>query len=69
VILAENGVITADFVRTTRQMVGMRNRLVHLYWEIDAETIYETLQNNLGDFERFEESVQGYLRSIGVTSE
>ncbi|PKO21029.1 MAG: DUF86 domain-containing protein [Chloroflexi bacterium HGW-Chloroflexi-1] len=66
VILAENGVIPTEFLRTTRQMVGMRNRLVHLYWEVDAETVYETLQNNLGDFDRFEAAVFAYLRRIGV---
>lgn len=69
VILVENGVIPADFVLTTRQMVGMRNRLVHLYWEVDAETVYETLQSNLADFERFEESVQAYLRRTGAIQE
>ena len=69
VILAEQGVIPAEFLSTTRQMVGMRNRLVHLYWEVDAETVHETLQGNLGNFVRFEESVQAYLRRIGVISE
>ncbi len=66
VVLAENSVIPGDFVPTARQMVGMRNRLVHLYWEVDAETVYETLQNNLGDFDRFKAAVFAYLRRIGV---
>jgi uncharacterized protein YutE (UPF0331/DUF86 family) len=66
-ILAENGVISAEFLITARQMVGMRNRLVHLYWEVDAETVYETLQNNLPDFDRFKAAVYGYLRPSGLS--
>ncbi len=46
-VLAERGVIPAEFLPVTRQMAGMRNRLVHLYWEVDAGTVYDTLQNNL----------------------
>lgn len=68
-VLAENGVITAELQRTTRQMVGMRNRLVHLYWEVDAETVYDTLQNNLEDFESFKAAVYAYLQQPGVVEE
>lgn len=25
------------------QMVGMRNRLVHAYWGVDAQTVYDTV--------------------------
>jgi uncharacterized protein YutE (UPF0331/DUF86 family) len=43
-------------------MVKMRNRLVHLYWEIDSDILYDTLQNNLGDFDRFKACIYQYLR-------
>jgi len=66
-VLAENDVIPAEFLGTARQMVGMRNRLVHLYWDVDAETVYDTLQNNLGDFERFKAAIYMYLQTPGVT--
>lgn len=68
-VLAENNVIPAGFLDTARQMVGMRNRLVHLYWDVDAETVYETLQNNLGDFERFKAAVYAYLQATGMVAE
>ena len=42
-----------DFLPTARQMVRFRNRLVHLYWEVDDEIVYQILQNNLADFDRF----------------
>lgn len=42
------------FLPKLKQMVRFRNRLVHMYWEIDAEIIYdEILQDDLGDFDTF----------------
>jgi len=60
-ILVEKGVIEKDFLPTLRQMVQFRNRLVHLYWEVDAEVIYDILQKNLGDFEIFTSQILRYL--------
>ncbi len=42
-------------------MVQFRNRLVHLYWEVDAEVIYDILQRNLEDFEIFTKQILKYL--------
>jgi uncharacterized protein YutE (UPF0331/DUF86 family) len=61
-ILAENGVIEPEYCATAHKMVRMRNRLVHLYWEVDADILYDTLQRNLADFDRFKEYVYRYMR-------
>jgi len=34
-------------------MVGLRNRLVHLYMTVEAKRIYQVLRENLDDFDRF----------------
>lgn len=34
-------------------MAKFRNKIVHLYQDIDDEEIYKILQNNLDDFKRF----------------
>ena len=60
-ILVEQGFIEKDFLPTLRQMVQFRNRLVYLYWEVDAEVIYDILQKNLGDFEIFTSQILRYL--------
>jgi len=52
-ILWENGIVPEAFLPTLRKMVGFRNRLVHLYWEVDDATVYRILQENLGDFETY----------------
>ncbi|MDN5277409.1 MAG: hypothetical protein PWR01_1374, partial [Clostridiales bacterium] len=40
-----------------QKMARFRNRLVHLYWDVDAQMIYDIIQNRLGDFEKFAQIV------------
>jgi uncharacterized protein YutE (UPF0331/DUF86 family) len=35
--------------------------LVHLYWEIDKESLYQFIQNDLEDFKLFRQKVIEYL--------
>jgi uncharacterized protein YutE (UPF0331/DUF86 family) len=53
IVLHENGIVPEDFIPTLRQMVSFRNRVVHLYWDVDDVTVYRILQENLGDFETY----------------
>lgn len=57
------GVVESDFLDRLVQMAKFRNRLVHLYWELDRDTIYGFLQNNLDDFKLFQQKVVDYLNS------
>lgn len=52
-VLEEEGIIPADFLPELQRMARFRNRLVHLYWEVDAEMIYDILQERLGEFEHY----------------
>lgn len=61
-VLAENQVVDHDFLPTLHQMARMRNRLVHLYWDIDTEVLYTTLGKNLDDFDRFKACILRYLQ-------
>ena len=61
-VLAENGVIEQDFASIAHRMVGMR--LLHLYWEVDADILYDALQNNLDDFDRFKAYIYGFMRAL-----
>ena len=63
-ILEENGVIPDAQAVKLRQMAGLRNRLVHLYWEIDDELIYQYIRTNLVDFEGYIQGILNYLRRI-----
>ena len=50
-----------DFTRTMRELAGLRNLLVHLYWDVDDEMIYEGIRSELEDFETFIGFVLAYL--------
>ena len=51
--LAQEGLLPADHLPTYTRMVKFRNRLVHLYQEVDAEQVYQVVQNELADFRTF----------------
>ena len=59
--LGRLGVVEHEFMQRLIKMAGFRNRLVHLYWEIDYETLYGYLQNNLNDFKWFQKCVVEFL--------
>jgi len=63
-VLAEEGVIPADFLSTAHRMARLRNRLVHLYWEVDPDQLYEILQHDLGDFGRFRAAICGFVQRL-----
>ncbi len=60
VVLHENGILPVAFMPTLRQMVSFRNRLVHLYWNVDDALVYRILQDNLGDFDVYIKHILDY---------
>lgn len=40
----------------------LRNLLVHRYWVIDDEKVYENAKKGLGDFEDFTAHVRSFLK-------
>lgn len=52
-ILEKNKILPHRLVGRCQQMVGLRNRLVHEYMEIDHTILYDILKRNLGDFEDY----------------
>jgi uncharacterized protein YutE (UPF0331/DUF86 family) len=54
-------IITEKTASNLTKMVGMRNVLVHEYGEIDNKMVYETLKNNMNDFEDFIEEIKKYF--------
>lgn len=52
-ILAEAGIIEGDMLLKLVKMTKFRNRIVHLYDQIDEEFIYQIINNNLEDIEKY----------------
>lgn len=61
VILGENKAFEKSFVESLKEMARFRNRLVHIYWEIDEEQIYNILQKRLGDFKTFLDQLARFM--------
>lgn len=61
-ILGEQGVVPQDFSIRLQQMASFRNRLVHLYAEIDPKEVYRFLQNDIADFGLFARYLVDYLK-------
>ncbi len=52
-ILQEDGVIGADFADTMVRMTGFRNAIAHNYDNLDYDIVYDVLQNQIEELERF----------------
>jgi len=52
-VLGEAGWFDAEFTDALVKMARFRNRLVHLYWDVDDREVHRLLNERLGDLERF----------------
>lgn len=52
-VLEENGLFSRELCLRLRQMAKFRNRLVHLYGEIDDLKMHKIINNDLKDIESF----------------
>lgn len=60
-LLREKGIVPYELGHTLEQMAGMRNVLVHLYWDINYTKIYHTVTTELDTFDQFLTHIQRYL--------
>lgn len=61
-VLGEQGVFGNDFLKVLKNMAKFRNRLTHLYWEVDDDQVYEILQSRLIDFKTFLDRIAAFLK-------
>ena len=47
-------------------MAKFRNRLVHMYWDIDKELVHKYVMDNIEDFRLFQEKIVEYLNDNDV---
>ncbi|OGV66257.1 MAG: hypothetical protein A3K19_03745 [Lentisphaerae bacterium RIFOXYB12_FULL_65_16] len=52
-VLVEQGWLPCEKRESFAAMARFRNRLVHLYWGVDNERVYDYLQNSLADLDAF----------------
>ncbi|MFZ5652564.1 MAG: type VII toxin-antitoxin system HepT family RNase toxin [Bacillota bacterium] len=52
-VLGEHGILPNNDLQGFYQMARFRNRIVHLYQEVDNKEVYKILQTGLDDFKSF----------------
>ncbi|WP_026486309.1 type VII toxin-antitoxin system HepT family RNase toxin [Caldanaerobius polysaccharolyticus] len=52
-ILGKHNILPSDMINTYKLMAKFRNRIVHFYDDVDESEVYNILQNNIQDFEKF----------------
>lgn len=60
-ILADLKVIKPNLAKRLKQMARFRNLLVHLYWRVDNQRVYQIIQNDLGDLDAFRQQVSAWV--------
>ncbi|MCG8377458.1 MAG: DUF86 domain-containing protein [Chlorobiales bacterium] len=60
-ILARGSVIPEDKQDIFAAMARFRNRLIHLYHDVDDAITYDIYRNRLSDFDDFAEVISAYL--------
>jgi len=58
-VMLEHQAFGHEFAETLIKMIRFRNRLVHIYWDIDDNEIFRILKEHLTDIRRF-------LKEFGV---
>ena len=61
-ILGDERIISALLAKNFSEIAGFRNILVHDYVEIDVNKMYEYLQNDLSDFDKFIKAIAKFLK-------
>lgn len=56
-VLEEHRVIDANLAERMRALAGMRNRLVHIYEEIDDRIVHGSLADGLADLDGFSRAI------------
>ncbi len=60
-VMNEEGALELDFSDDLVNMAKFRNRLVHIYLEVENKQVYEILQDRLNDFKKFVDSISNFL--------
>ncbi len=56
-LVGEAGIISADLAKDLQRMARFRNLLVHVYWQIDEDTLFTIITSPLDDLRRYCDAV------------
>jgi len=62
-VLVEMDVIGGELANSLQQMARFRNLLVHLYGQVDNNRVYQIIQEDLEDFDAFQQAILDWLET------
>ncbi len=62
-IMQSNSIISENLLKKLILMTRFRNRLVHLYWDVDDKLVFEIIRNDVEDFIKYRNEVLDYLKA------
>lgn len=62
-VLVENNVLDEDLGKRLMLMAQFKNRLVHIYWDVDGKMVYHYIKENIADIEEFLKKIREILLS------
>ncbi len=62
-MLERGGILDPETARAMGQLARFRNRLVHLYWEVDRAQVHALLPDAIRDLREFMKAIAGFLGS------
>lgn len=60
-VLEEQGALSAELSERMRALTGLRNRLVHVYEEVDDALVHSYLEQGLADLDSFARAITRLL--------
>lgn len=60
----ENGLIHPQLANKLRRLADLRNALIHRYWVINDEELFEQCNANINDFLNFIEQINSFISNI-----
>ncbi|OGQ52146.1 MAG: hypothetical protein A3J24_12245 [Deltaproteobacteria bacterium RIFCSPLOWO2_02_FULL_53_8] len=58
------GIISPELSNRLRRLADLRNSLIHRYWIIDDERLYEETLQSKGDIREFLDEIEVFLRAV-----
>jgi uncharacterized protein YutE (UPF0331/DUF86 family) len=59
----ENGILSEDLFQRLKPFFDFRNSLIYRYWTVDDFRLIDNILKGRGDFDKFIEEIEAYLKS------
>jgi uncharacterized protein YutE (UPF0331/DUF86 family) len=64
IVIGNLGIIDISLAKRLSSAIGLRNAIVHLYEEIEPESIYSAIALTIADYAQYQRQILNYLDSL-----